>query len=175
MPSESGARLSPMRTVAVLLCLGLALQAQDHFRKKNKALLGIVAIEVDERVVIGHVLDKSPAKKAKLKTGDVLVEIAGKRIRRHSDVDAALSDSDGGDRVMVVYKRDVHQHERRITLAAWKDYSGKFLPRRKRSETGFKAPGWWAFAWGNLGDRKEPPTLLNTKGKIVVIHAFQSW
>ena len=34
---------------------------------------------------------------------------------------------------------------------------------------------WLAYAWTNVAEDQKPPTLRNTRGKVVVIHAFQGW
>ena len=52
---------------------------------------------------------------------------------------------------------------------------GVVLRGRNRGSTGFKAPGWYAYAWANVPDDAEPPNAQNTSGKVVVIHSFQSW
>ena len=62
-----------------------------------------------------------------------------------------------------------------VELIARRSYKGEFLRSRKRGSTGFKAPEWYGFAWANLEKDEEPPDRANTKDKVVVIHAFQSW
>ena len=46
---------------------------------------------------------------------------------------------------------------------------------RKPGETGFEAPAWHAYAWANVAEGKKEPSPATTKGKVVVLHAFQCW
>ena len=60
-----------MRRVAALLpfvlaTAGITAHAQSHQRTENPALLGIVPLQEKDKVVVGHILKKSPAAKAGL-------------------------------------------------------------------------------------------------------------
>ena len=166
-----------MRTLAVLL-LGASVLAQGHNRTENVALLGIVAVPVAQEdqgatIVVAHVLKKSPAAKAGLAKGDELLSIAGKKIEKPQDIDAALASFARKDKVDVEYRRAGQTATVNAKLIARKDYKGDFLKRQTRGKTGFKAPDWFVYAWEQA--RGEPPTRVNTKGKVVVLHCFQSW
>jgi len=165
-----------MRTLA-LLVLAAPLLAQGHHRKENPALLGIVAVPAPKgkAIVIAHVLDKSPAKKAGLAIGDEIVSIADSKISKPADVDAALTSSAASDKVAVVYRRGGKEATAHAKLMARGKYKGDFLKPRPRGRTGFKAPAWSAFAWVNVPEGKKPPTLKGSRGKVVVFHCFQSW
>ena len=59
---------------------------------------------------------------------------------------------------------------------------GDLLPLTKTEYvTGFEAPDWYAYGWerhdadSNRSSAVDAPTRENTAGKVVVIHAFQSW
>ena len=54
-------------------------------------------------------------------------------------------------------------------------FAHPYLRPAERKRTGFAAPAWHAFGWVNVARGQQPPTLANTKGKVVVIHCFQSW
>ena len=47
--------------------------------------------------------------------------------------------------------------------------------RPNKGAKGFDAPDWFAYEWTNVPKGKQPPTRKNTRGKVVVIHAFQGW
>lgn len=59
----------------------------------------------DKGVLVWKVLDDSPAEKAGLKAGDVIVEVEGKKVEDAGDLHDALSDSDSGDKVAVTVLR----------------------------------------------------------------------
>ena len=160
-----------MRRFAVLLLFVLPCLA----RTENKALLGVVTVEVKKKVVVAHVLPKSPAARAGLEKGDELLSIGRTRIERTDDVDAALKSAAPGDKVGIDYRRGKKKERATASLIERKKYKGDFLKPRRRGETGYEAPPWFAFAWANVAKGKEPPTLENTKGKVVVLHCFQSW
>jgi predicted metalloprotease with PDZ domain len=120
-----------------------------------------------------HVLKKSPADKTGLEPGDELVSIADARITKPQDIDAALAPFQGTEKVEVVVRRKKKKETLTAKLVERGDYRGDFLKRQGRGRTGFQAPEWFVYAWAEAG--KEPPTRANTKGKVVVIHCYQSW
>jgi len=150
--------------------LALLLAALPALAQDNAAFLGVVAVEGERGVLLAEVVARSPAAAAGLAAGDQLIAIDGRAIRRAADVDAALAGRKPGDEALVKYRREDATAEARAKLAE--------RPRRdesrKQGETGFEAPAWHAYAWANV-KKDEPPTPERTKGKVVVIHAFQSW
>ena len=161
-----------MRVFCVLV-FAASVFAQANHRKENPALLGIVAAPEGSRIVVAHVLKKSPAAKAGLKKGDEILSIDGNKIAKPKDVDAALSGFSGGQKVTVEYRRGETKATANAKLIARGDYRGDFLKRQRRGATKFKAPEWFIYSWAQAGDT--PPTLETTKKKVVVIHCFQSW
>ncbi len=168
-----------VRVLTASLLLAQVAFAQGHHRSQNDALLGIVSAETKKGVVIGHVLKDSPAQKAKLTDGDVLLEINGKTIRRAPDVDAALRSAGAGDKVDVVYTRKGKKATVKATLVARRAYRGALAQQRRGTRaggpTGHAMLPWYAYKWANVADGEEPPTPENTKGKVLVLHTFQSW
>ena len=158
-----------------LLLLPLMLLVSGETQERNDALLGIVAVKQGKSVVVAHVLKDSPASSAGLKAGDVLIRVNGRRITDPDDVDKALASAKAGSEVEVTTQRDGKERKATATLIARSAYRGDFMKVQKRGATGFKAPAWYAYAWGNVAKDAKPPTRANTKGKIVIIHAFQSW
>jgi len=166
-----------MRILGVLLLVATA-HAQGNHRTENRALLGVVTAAVPEegkrtKVVVLHVLKKSPAEKAGLEAGDEILTIAGEKAHKPQDVDAALREFAGKEKVAIEYRRDKKKAATSAKLIARADYKGDFLKRQRRGATKFKAPEWFVYAWAQAG--KEPPTLAAAKKKVVVIHCFQSW
>ena len=166
-----------MRILGALF-LAATVLAQGHNRTENRALLRVVTAAVPDKskrtkLVVLHLLKKSPAAKAGLETGDEILKIAGKEVFKPQDVDAALKGHDRGDKVAIDYRRDKKKATIHAKLIARADYRGDFLKRQRRGATKFKAPEWFVYAWAQAGDT--PPTLAATKKKVVVIHCFQSW
>ncbi|HEX5135907.1 MAG TPA: PDZ domain-containing protein, partial [Planctomycetota bacterium] len=156
-----------MKRLLLLLC-ALPAAAQDE----NPAFLGVVAVERDEAVVVAEVIEGSPAAASGLRAGDRLVSVVGREIRRAADVGLALAGRKPGDEARVSYKRGDAAAEARAKLADRAKCAA--LKSRKRGETGFHAPVWHGYAWANVEEGKGP-SPETTKGKVVVIHAFQSW
>ena len=163
-----------MRRLALLLPLLVVPPA--FAQAENRALLGVVAVMRLDKVVIGAVLPESPAARAGLEEGDTLLEIGGRKLAWPVDVDRALEGLRPGGKVPVLYARGDQRKTVEIPLVgrATLAKSPFANPRKRRGETGFKAPGWQIFAW-SAGKKRAPPTPGNTKGKVVLFHAFQSW
>jgi len=153
-----------------LLLLALALPAIAQ--ESNPALLGVVAVEGEDGVEIAEVVKGSPAAAAGLAAGDLLLALDGRAVRRAADVDTALRGRKPGDEVRIQYRRKGKPAEAKARLAARGGIEA--LRPRRTGETGFEAPPWHAYAWANLGKGKAP-TRASTKGKVVIVHAFQSW
>jgi predicted metalloprotease with PDZ domain len=161
-----------MKLAAALLLLATTVTAQE---RANEALLGVVAVQRESGTIISAVLPQSPAAKAKLKKGDMLVSIAGRAIKSPEDVNKALKEAKPKSNMKVVFRREERDSTVDAKLMAREDYDHDFLKRRRRGETGYKASAWHAYAWGNLKDGQKAPALEDCKGKVVVFHAFQSW
>ena len=89
-----------MRILGVLF-LATTVLAQGHNRTENRALLGVVTAAVTDKskrtkVVVLHVLKKSPAAKAGLEAGDEILSIAEKNVSTPPDVDEFLYGFVGG-------------------------------------------------------------------------------
>ena len=166
--------------LSILLFSVLALipplaQSQNRHRQENRVLLGVVTGPHKKGVEVLHVLEKSPADKAGLKVGDVLTEVADAKLEQPMDLDDALRDVEPGAEVELVFKRKKKGLKAEAKVIERKKYKGDFLKQRARGATGYEAPEWFAYEWGNVAKREEPPTLASTEGKVVVIHAFQGW
>ncbi|MHC4953902.1 MAG: PDZ domain-containing protein [Planctomycetota bacterium] len=165
-----------MRTSALLLLLASVGAAQGSGgREQNAALAGIIVHEKNRKVVVQHVLKKSPAEKAGLRRGDVLLQVGERKMERHNDLDRALAGLAAKDAVKVRYERAGKPAEATLKLVAHRGFKSDYLRGPGRGRTGYKAPDWSAFAWVNVPSGKKPPTLAGSRGKVVVFHCFQSW
>jgi predicted metalloprotease with PDZ domain len=83
--------------------------------------------------LVEHVLDDSPANKAGLKDGDVIVAFGGDVVRGPARVTEKLRKSKPGDKVTVDVRRDGKVHKLTVELgerhfSAWRMRSGDFAP-----------------------------------------------
>ena len=142
----------------------------------EEILFGVVAVQADEWVKVSHVLPDTPAAAVGLRRGNILYQLGDKRIEKVKDIEEALKGLSPGDGVQVLYiTPKKKKRKKKVRLIARGKYDGDFLRGRDTAQTGFEAPEWHAYAWGNLEKGQKPPTRQNTRGKVVVIHAFQSW
>ena len=160
-----------------LLTLPIALYAAGlPTPEDNDALLGIVATPAKGGVRLAFVVPDSPAARAGMKAGDLLLELGGRELEGPAHVDRLLAGAKPGEELAYELRRGrdrVHRGE--ATLAARAELESEYLTARKRGQTGFRAPDWFGFAWAGLEEDAEPPSRAASAGKVVVIHAFQSW
>jgi len=81
--------------------------------------LGVQADQTKVRggIVIKKVIRRSPAAKAKLKAGDRVTHVDGRRVRSFFDLHFALGSKVAGEEVVIKYLRDGVQREARAKLA----------------------------------------------------------
>ena len=89
-----------------------------RYSSDSKSYIGVSMIDVTEQlgaffgasdgdgVLISEVEEDSPADKAGLKVGDLIVEIKGEAVRRSGDVQEVIHDSEAGDEVEVIVLRE---------------------------------------------------------------------
>lgn len=163
-----------MRLVfALLACAAVATaQGQGH-RRANPTTLGLVVFESGGKVVVHEALEGSPAAKAGVLAGDVVVKVGPQEVQRHNDIDSALREWPKEKKIEL----DLVRKGKKLSVLALPapGISHPYLKAASRERTGFEAPAWHAFAWVNVKKGAEPPTRANTLGKVVVIHCFQSW
>ena len=109
----------------------------------NRARMGVQIMDLTEQLgeyfgvedgkgaLITEVREDSPAEKAGLKAGDVIVNIGDDEIKNTSDVYQALEDKEKGDQVKVEVKRDKGRQNNTVTV----QLEGQ--------------PQWHADAWGS--------------------------
>lgn len=88
--------------------------------KPNKAMLGVISKENDQGAEITSVPNESAAKKAGLKTGDIITHVDGEKIETPDELSKSLKDKNPGDEVKIGYIRDQKSYTAIVTLTAWK-------------------------------------------------------
>jgi|GEM_PF-1114062 len=83
--------------------------------------------KVDHGVLITEVVEDSPAEKAGIKAGDVVVKFDGKSIKKSSKLREAVRDRKPGDKVDVVVVRDKKEQTINVELGKSKEMSFQFF------------------------------------------------
>ena len=82
----------------------------------ENAFLGVLSAKTDKGVIINNVLDKSSAKKAGLKKGDIITEVNKKDITSPADLRNAIESFKPGDEVTINYLRDGKKNSAKVEL-----------------------------------------------------------
>ncbi|MCP5532013.1 MAG: trypsin-like peptidase domain-containing protein [Akkermansiaceae bacterium] len=93
------------------------------------AALG-VALSGDKKLEIGKVQEGSGAEDAGLKKGDVIIEIAGAKVKKIEDIAEVLKDRKAGTVVKIRYERDGGEFEAEVRLAAKGELFGDEMQSR---------------------------------------------
>lgn len=116
---------------AIILAIALALLVTPGMAKKHapeRGWLGVYTQSVDYEVaeafdlgvqygaVINKVMDDSPAKKAGLESGDVLVALNGEKVTDSDDLIDLMAETKPGDNLEITFVRD--GREKKITVTA---------------------------------------------------------
>lgn len=96
-----------------------------------KVMVGIRMDEAEDRVIIADVIDDTPAAKAGVQAGDVLVSVAGAEIKSTADVRDALKGKNPGDEIEVKVEREGNVETLRVTLAAYNLPQVEMAPEAK--------------------------------------------
>jgi len=96
-------------------------------REQNEALAGVIVHERGGAVVIRSVLKDSPAAKAGLRSGDVLLRVGERKIARHNDVDRAIAGLPAGSKLKIVYERESKPVTVSLTLVARRGFKSDYL------------------------------------------------
>jgi putative serine protease PepD len=78
----------------------------EQFGRVRRAYLGVTTSTAGLGARVIEVVERGPAARAGLEDGDVIVSIAGRRVRNPDDVATAIADRLPGARVEVEYRRD---------------------------------------------------------------------
>lgn len=126
---------------AVLLLAGLALAtalatapgALGKPKKSDHGFLGVkmqkltselregLGVDASKGVLVTEVIEDSPAEKAGLEEGDVIIKIDGHTVTSPSKLRSAIREKGIGDEVAIVVQRDDETKEYKVTLGEWPD------------------------------------------------------
>ncbi|HBK56212.1 MAG TPA: hypothetical protein DDZ76_08020 [Xanthomonadales bacterium] len=114
--------------------------------RMSKPIIGIVMAESDEGVAIAGTTPDSPAARAGIKPGDILIAVGGKKITGR-DAEARLGKAreligelEEGERVELTYQRDGRSHdvalqaEKMDRLMVWTPQAGALAPLARLGE-----------------------------------------
>ena len=172
-------RIALALLIPLTLLLSAALAPPPEYIPWNPAMVGVILDKHENGVEVLHVLPDSPASRARIKVGDVISKVGKKKVTTPFRFDEQFRKSVAGDKLplTLLRKRGPKDHEmtQEVLLVGRETYpTGVDLFRRDRKATGFQAVKWWVSEWKNVKRGEEPPTLENTRGKVVVLHAFQA-
>lgn len=168
-----------MKSLLLAACatasLAFGSNAPDE-RDPNPALLGVVVEDTLKGPIVRHVVKKSPAYYAGILRDDIVLLIDKQDVYNALGLDEILAEFEGREQIEVTVMRGRLKKKIDVTLIQRTKYKGKELSRQRAlGEVNFKAPEWLIGNWTGVAKRSKPPTRKSTRGKIVVIHAFQSW
>ncbi|MBD3170011.1 MAG: PDZ domain-containing protein [candidate division Zixibacteria bacterium] len=83
----------------------------------NEQLGEFFGIEDGEGVLIEKIVEDSPAEKAGLKAGDVIIEMDGKHVSNTSELRKILAEKEAGDEVKIIVMRDKRKKEIKAELS----------------------------------------------------------
>ena len=92
---------------------------------ENSAFLGVMIDQSKEGVVLSDVVEGSPAQKAGLQKGDILINLDGTKITSYKVLTDFLSKKKVSDSMVVVYKRGQETDKVKVVLARRGDVDGK--------------------------------------------------
>ncbi len=120
------------------------------------------------RVYVSSVVPGSPAEAAGVRSGDLIVWIAGRTVHQPSDVAGAVSRLAPGSAVQLIVERD----GARQTLSTHVERMPSTEQLMKRQLVGRPAPAWQGLV---ASGAKPGPTLAGLRGRVVVLDFWTSW
>jgi membrane-associated protease RseP (regulator of RpoE activity) len=99
-------------------------------------------IKEDRGVLISEVLDDSPAEKAKLEAGDVIVKADGERIEDTPDLHEAIAEHEEGDEIELVVVRHGKEKKLKAILEERPDKEMKLIKKLKKIPQKLKRKKW---------------------------------
>jgi C-terminal processing protease CtpA/Prc len=108
-----------------------------EMRDLNEDLAGYFGVKADEGVLVVNVVEDSPADKAGMKAGDVMLSIDGEDVGEAGDVYDILHDFEPGDKVDVTVMRHQKKQSFKIELDEQDHHSGiRMLQMQKGDKPG---------------------------------------
>ena len=147
--------------LALLLALPVSVQAQKKADQAAGGWLGVSIQDVTEDLsealprgvregaLVNNVVEDSPAEKAGLVEGDVIVKVNQTRIRNSGDLTGAIRDAGAGEKVLIEYYREGRRMRVDVELAARSQRVDVIVPERERKHTGSH------FIWNEREDDEE--------------------
>lgn len=160
--------MQPTRPLPIVALLAAAaiLAAAPAAAQDQRPFLGIQLEQQDGRPTIATVIAGGSAQKMGLQKGDVILAFNGVATPDTRALIGQIRAAKVGD----VIKVKVLRADKELELA------GKLGTRPPRPTIkGKQAPPLDCAKWANLPEGAEPPTIASLKGKVVLIHCFQSW
>lgn len=158
-----------MQTARVLLLASLlisAIAAPPATAQDQRPFLGIQLEQGAAQPTISTVIAGGSAQKMGLQAGDVILAFNGTA----TPTTQALIGQIRGAKVGDVIKVKVKRGDQELQL------EGKLGTRPPRpTAVGKQAPPLDCAKWANLPEGAKPPTIASLKGKVALIHCFQSW
>ncbi len=172
-----------MTRTTLLLLLGLALllagpalseepEAEAPAPAPAPGWLGVtieIAADGDQQALsIGGVVDDSPAARAGIRVGDVILRAGDVEIASVESLREVLSSAKAGDSLALRLRRGAETLDLEVTL-------GPRPPPPVRGITGQKAPPWKVETWSGLPEGVEKLDVTDFAGRVVYLYCFQSW
>jgi len=133
-----------------------------EFRDLSTKEAGALGLKWGEGIVVKDVVPESPAAKADVKPGDVIVEIAGAKVRASWELVNAVRSSNPGDELKLTILRDGKKLEITVTLGAPEDMPKSFRmkPRALPQLPPFNpGGGFFAMPGGNVQTPEDVPAV----------------
>ncbi|MCH8044772.1 MAG: PDZ domain-containing protein [Planctomycetes bacterium] len=135
-------------------------------RVKDNAYMGISGGRRVPRANIQQVLKGGPADKAGIKNGDVVVEMAGKKVASYNDLVVAIRRHKAGEKVKIKLQRDGKPLEVELTFGD-----------RNKQKGGKKTMPYGAYLGGQRANaqKQQGPDGVNTGGLYKSTDGGESW
>ncbi|MCQ2374216.1 MAG: trypsin-like peptidase domain-containing protein, partial [Phascolarctobacterium sp.] len=98
--------------------LGVRIIDEESFNKKNASNKDSIGIDFHGGVYIDSMFRNSPAHKAGLRPGDIILKVNGKKVSKSTELQQAIKDSKVGDTISVTIRRGDAEMVKDVVLEA---------------------------------------------------------
>jgi len=160
-----------------------AKQILDQLIEKGRVVRGWLGVEVmnidravqkqfnlesDEGVLVNGVVKNSPAQKAGLQRGDVIVELDGKKVRNADDLQDRVTASKPGGMVEMVIIRDGEKRKIAVKIEEMPRQGPDVSMREKEKQAAQATAEWLGISVKNITEQlKEKYDLSTAEGVII--------
>ncbi len=109
-----------------------------HVQELTPEIVEGLALSVREGVLVSDVTPGSPAEKAGIKRGDVIVEINGKPVRKITDVTVLAANSTPGTELTISLVRDGERKEVKVELAPYPEVAARDTEKKTAQVLGLR-------------------------------------